>query len=116
MKLIKITLLSLSMAAGFGLQSASAFAAEPIAGSSVNVSDTISHLESALVEIAKSDFNTAQVHLKAARVSGEKITGNESVVKQANALVIQGQIKAKLGDIKAASEELSKAISLYKSL
>lgn len=116
MNIIKITLLSLSMATSFGICSATAVAAETTAGSSVNVSETISHLEKALEEIAKSDFNTAQVHLKAARNSGEKITGNETVVKQAGALVIQGQIKAKLGDIKAASEELHKAISLYKSL
>ncbi|WP_446810774.1 hypothetical protein ACH50O_04130 [Methylomonas sp. 2BW1-5-20] len=116
MKLIKITLFSLSMAASFGLCSPTALAAETTASSSVSVSETISHLEKALEEIAKSDFNTAQVHLKAARTSGEKITGNETIVKQAAALVIQGQIKAKLGDIKAASEELHNAISLYKSL
>jgi hypothetical protein len=116
MNIIKIALLSLSMAANFGLYSATAVAAETSAGSSVNVSETISHLEKALVEITKSDFNTAQVHLKAARTSGDKITGNETVIKQAGALVIQGQIKAKLGDIKAASEELNNAISLYKSL
>lgn len=116
MNIIKITLLGLSMAASFGLCSPAAVAAETTASSSVNVSDTISHLEKALVEIGKSDFNTAQVHLKAARTSSEKITGNETVVKQANATVIQGQIKAKLGDIKAASEELNKALALYRSL
>ncbi|MBD9357063.1 hypothetical protein [Methylomonas albis] len=116
MNIIKITLLSLSLATSYGIYATTALAAEATASSSVNVSETISHLEKALVEIAKSDFNTAQVHLKAARTSGEKITGSEIVVKQAGALVIQGQIKAKLGDIKAASEELNKALALYKSL
>ena len=116
MNIIKISLLTLSMAASLGFGSVTAVAAETTASSSVNVSETITHIEQALVEIAKSDFNTAQVHLKAARTSGEKITGNETVVKQAAALVIQGQIKAKLGDIKAASEELNKALALYKSL
>lgn len=116
MKLIKTTMLVLLMAIGFGAGSIPALAESTAANASPLIGETIAHVEKALTEIAKSDFNTAQVHLKAARASGEKISGNEAVVKQANAQVIQGQIKAKLGDIKAASDELNKALALYKSL
>lgn len=84
--------------------------------SASNASETIAHLEKAIVEISKSDFNTAQVHLKAARNSSDKLNGTDSVVKQANGLVIQGQIKTKLGDIKSATDELNKAIALYQSI
>jgi hypothetical protein len=91
--------------------------AEPSSvGTTAGVSETVAQIEMALSEISKSDFNAAQVHLKAARTSAEKISVNESVVKQANANVIQAQIQAKLGDIQKATEELNKALVLYKSL
>ncbi len=115
MNIIKITALSLFLAISFGAASM-AYAEEAGISSSASVGETISHIEKALVEINKSDFNAAQVHLKAARGSAEKITGNEAIVKKANAFVIQGQIKTKLGDIKNASEELNKALELYRSL
>lgn len=81
-----------------------------------NLGETIQHIEKALVEISNSDFNAAQVQLKAARASAEKIAGHEDIVKKANALVIQGQIKSKKGEIQNASDELNKALALYKSL
>ncbi|MGZ4960788.1 MAG: hypothetical protein ACXV7J_16225, partial [Methylomonas sp.] len=90
MNIIKITALSLFLAMSFGAASTTAYAEEAPASSSTGVSETISHIEAALIEISKSDFNAAQVHLKAARNSAEKITGNETVVKKANAFVIQG--------------------------
>lgn len=116
MNIVKITALSLFLAMSFGAASVTAYAEEAPISAPASVSETISHIEAALIEISKSDFNAAQVHLKAARTSAEKITGNEAVVKKANAFVIQGQIKTKLGDIKSASDELNKALELYRSL
>ena len=102
----------------FSLSSVSVTAsAEEAAKSSVNSpNEAIQHIEIALVEISKSDFNAAQVHLKAARAASEKVTGNPEIVKKATGSIIQAQIKAKLGDIKAATDELNKALELYKSL
>jgi hypothetical protein len=117
MNIIKKIAVILFLALSIGPGSVTAYAEEAVnSPAASSVSETISHIEKALVEIAKSDFNAAQVHLKAARASGEKITGNEAIVKKANAIVIQGQIKTKLGDIKSSSEELNKALELYKSL
>lgn len=116
MNIIKKAAFILFLSLSLGAVSMTAYAEATVAGSATGVNETISHIEKALVEISKSDFNTAQVHLKAARAAGEKITGNEAIIKKANALVIQGQIKTKLGDIKSASDELNKALELYKSL
>jgi len=56
------------------------------------------------------------LHLKAARLSSEHITGNEAVLKQANANVIQAQIQSKFGDVQKSADELNKALVLYKTL
>ena len=116
MNFIKISALTLSLVISMGVSSATAFAEEATVSSSASLGETITHIENALVEISKSDFNAAQVHLKAARTSAEKISDHQEVVKKANALVIQGQIKAKKGDIKSSSDDLNKALELYKSL
>lgn len=110
-KTLLILLLSLSVAGFSGLT----FAEETTNSSGSNNSEVISHIEKAIAEIAKSDFNTAQVHLKAARAAAENIAGHEDSVKEANGLVIQGQIKAKKGDIKNSTAELKKAIAVYQS-
>ena len=93
-----------------------AFAEESPATAPAGVSQAIAHIEQAITEIRKSDFNTAQVHLKAARTAAETINTNEEQVKKANALVIQGQIKAKKGDIENSTAELNKALEIYRSL
>lgn len=116
MHIIKITLLAFFMTLSAGVTSSMAYAEEAASSSAATVSEVISHIEKALVEIQKSDFNTARVHLKAARAAADKITDHDDVVKEANALVIQGQIKTKKGDIKNSSEDLNKALELYKSL
>ena len=116
MNIIKKTALIFFMAITMGAISAVAFAEEAANGSAASINETIAHIEKALVEINKSDFSAAHLHLKAARSSSEQITGNETVVKQANASVIQGQIQSKYGDIKKSSDELNKALELYKSL
>jgi len=116
MDMIKITMLALFMAFSFGAVSGVAYAEEVATSPSASIGEAIADIEKAIVEIAKSDFNTAQVHLKAARAAADKMTGNEDVVKKANAFVIQGQIKAKKGDIDNSTAELNKALELYKSL
>ena len=116
MDMIKISVLALFLAFSFGAGSGLAYAEEVTASSSAGIGETIAHIEQAIAEIAKSDFNTAQVHLKAARAAAEKISTNEDAVKKANAFVIQGQIKAKKGDIDSSTAELNKALELYKSM
>lgn len=103
------------LACSFGSFSATALA-EPASGAVYSPNEAISHIEQALVEISKSDFNSAQVHMKAARASSEKVTGKADVVKKATAGIIQAQIKAKLGDVKSATDELNKVLELYKTL
>jgi len=116
MNIIKKTALTFFMAISLGASSAIAFAEEAANSSAASISETIAHVEKALVEVNKSDFSAANVHLKAARASSEQITGNEAIVKQANASVVQGQISSKHGDVKKSAAELNKAIELYKSL
>ncbi len=111
MNIVKKIALTLSIAISLGAISATAYAEE-----SVNVSETITYVELALADVNKSDFSAAILHLKAARSSSERITGNETVVKQANANVIQAQILSKSGDVQKSADELNKALVLYKTL
>ncbi len=92
------------------------FAEDTAAVSALNVTEVISYVEKALIEVQQSDFSAANLHLKAARAAAEKITGNEAIVKEANGSIIQGQIESKKGDIAKASALLNKGLSLYKSL
>lgn len=80
------------------------------------IAETIMHIEKAIVEIEKSDFAASYLHLKAARTSGTEIMGNEDTIKQANMLVIQGQISSKKGEVKQSIDILNRALTLYKSL
>ena len=116
MNIIKKTALTFFMAISLLASSAIAFAEEAANSSAASINETIAHVEKALVEVNKSDFSAAHLQLKAARSSSEKITGNEDILKQANASVIQGQIQSKHGDVQKASDELNKALTLYKSL
>jgi hypothetical protein len=113
---IKKTALTLFIAASLGASSTTAFAKEPANGSEASINETISLVEKALVEIKKSDFAAANMHLKAARASSSQITGDDAIVKQANASVIQGQIQANQGEVGKSSALLSKGLELYKSL
>jgi hypothetical protein len=110
MTTIKKTALTLFIAVSLGASSITAFAAE------ASLNETISHVEKALAEVKKSDFAAANMHLKAARASSSQITGDDAIVKQANASVIQGQIQANQGEVGKSSALLSKGLELYKSL
>jgi hypothetical protein len=107
---IKKTALTLFIAASLGASSITSFAAE------ASLNETISHVEKALAEVRKSDFAAANMHLKAARASSSQITGNDAIVNQANASVIQGQIQANQGEVGKSSALLTKGLDLYKSL
>ena len=106
MNIVKKIALTFSIAMSLATISATAFAE-----ASAEISETITHVEQALADVNKSDFSAAVLHLKAARLSSEHITGNEAVVKQANANVIQAQIQSKFGDVQKSADELNRVHS-----
>ncbi len=116
MNIIKKTALIFFMALSSIASSTIAYAEADAQRSAVSINETVAHIEKALVEITKSDFAAANVHLIAARASSKRITGTETIVKKANAILIQGQIQSKQGEIKKATDLLNKAIELYNSL
>jgi hypothetical protein len=113
---IKKTAFNLFIAVTLGAGSITAFATEAANGTEASLNETISHVEKALTEVKKSDFAAANIHLKAARASSSQITGDDAIVKQANASVIQGQIQANQGEVGKSSALLTKGLDLYKSL
>jgi hypothetical protein len=116
MNTFKKTALTLFIAVSLGASSITAFATEAVNGTDASLNETISHVEKALAEVKKSDFAAANIHLKAARSSSLQITGDDAIVKQANASVIQGQIQANQGEVGKSSALLTKGLDLYKSL
>ncbi|MGZ5619973.1 MAG: hypothetical protein ACXWFG_03830 [Methylobacter sp.] len=113
MNIIKNTTLILLLAFSLG---AVAYAEEAAKSSVNSPNETIMHIEKAKVEISHRDFFPPSQHLKEARTASEKVTGNPDITKKANACLIQAQIKVNKGDIKGATDELNKALELYKSL
>lgn len=79
-------------------------------------SRAVAHLEQALGEIAKHDFNAAYLHEKAARGASDEITGNEEIVKQGLASIIKAQVLGKQADTANVIAELNKALGFYKSI
>lgn len=77
--------------------------------------ETITHLEKALAEVNKSDFNAALQHLKTARSYSDKVAAS-TVAKEANSALIQAIIKVKGGEKAQSTEQLNKSIELYKTL
>jgi hypothetical protein len=116
MNIIKNTALILSLAFSLGSISFIATAEEAVQSSVHSPNQTIMHIEKAKVEIIHKDFVPPSEHLKEARAESEKVTGNPDIVKKATASIIEAQIKVKEGDIKGATDELNKALELYKSL
>jgi hypothetical protein len=119
MNFIKKTALTLFMAISLGAISTTAFAEEaaaPVADSATSVTQTIGHVEAALAQAKKGDLSASLLHIKSARESAESITGNEDVLKKANATIMLGQIQVKQGNSEKSAVELAKALELYKSL
>jgi hypothetical protein len=91
--------------------------AEEAAKSSVHSpNETIMYIERAKVELMHNDFVPPSENLKAARAESKKVTGNSDIVKKASASITQAQIKVNEGDKKGATDELNKALELYKLL
>lgn len=117
MNIIKHIALTFLLAFSLASTSPIAYAQEEAAKPSVySPNEAIMHLEAARVEIVKNDFVPPSNHLKAARAIAKKITGDPDIVKQANACIIQAQIKLKEGDIEGATEKINKTLELYNSL
>jgi enhancing lycopene biosynthesis protein 2 len=109
MNLIKKAVLTLIMAISFGASNI-AFAED------AKATEVIGHIEAAIAEIGKHDFNAAYIHEKAARGAAEGISGNEATVKQGVDSLIKAQIIGKSADEEKAVAELNKALSIFKSL
>ncbi len=109
MNLIKQAVLTFSMAISLGASTV-AFAED------AKATEVIAHIEEAIAEIGKHDFNAAYIHEKAARNASDEIVGNEAVVKQGLASLIKAQIIGKSADEEKAIAELNKALGFYKSI
>lgn len=109
MNLIKKAVLGFSMAISFGASSVAL-------AEDAKANEVIAHIEEAIAEINKHDFNGAQAHEKAARTASEGIVGHETVVKQGLDSIIKAQIIGKSADEAKAIAELNKALGFYKSI
>jgi hypothetical protein len=108
MNIIKKLVLTCSMAISFGASNV-ALAEDP-------ASRAVAHIEQAIAEIGKHDFNAAYIHEKAARGASDEIIGNEAIVKQGLDSIIKAQIIGKSADEPKAIAELNKAIGFFKSI
>jgi len=108
MNLIKKALLTFSIAISLGASTV-ALAAEP-------APRAVAHLEQAIAEIAKHDFNAAYIHEKAARGASDEIEGHKDAVNQGIACIINAQKAGKNADAETAVAEINKAIGFYKSI
>jgi hypothetical protein len=109
MNLIKKTVLTSVMAISFGASNV-AFAED------AKATEVIAHIEAAIAEINKHDFNAAYGHEKSARLASEGIAGHEALVKQGLASLINAQVIGKAADEPKAIAELNKALGIYKSI
>ncbi|MGZ4978184.1 MAG: hypothetical protein ACXV8O_13600 [Methylobacter sp.] len=109
MNLTKKALLTSILAISFGANNV-AFAED------AKANEVIAHIEEAIAEINKHDFNAAYAHEKAARTASEGIVGNETVVKQGLDSIIKAQIIGKSADEPKAIAELNKALGFFKSI
>lgn len=116
MNIIKKTALIFLTAIFLSANCSAAFAEVAAKSSAESLSETIAHIDKAIVDVNESNFASANLHLKAARTSSEQITGNAEILKEANGNIIQGQIQSKEGNINKSIALLNKGLALYKSL
>lgn len=109
MNLIKNAVITTVMAISFGASTV-AFAED------AKATEVIAHLEQAIAEINKHDFNAAYGHEKAARNASEEITSNKGAAEHGVQSIIKAQIIGKSADEPKAIAELNKAIDIYKSI
>ncbi|TRW90340.1 hypothetical protein [Candidatus Methylobacter oryzae] len=109
MNLIKKAVLGFSMAISLG-------ASTVALAEDAKANEVIAHIEEAIAEINKHDFNGAYAHEKAARTAAEGIAGHEAAVKQGVDSLIKAQIIGKSADEPKAIAELNKALGFFKSI
>jgi hypothetical protein len=109
MNLIKKTVLTFFVASSLTAGNA-AFAED------AKAAEVIAHIEAAIAEIVKHDFNGAFAHEKAARNASAEITSNKAAAEQGNQSLIKAQIIGKAADEEKAIAELNKALAIYKSI
>jgi hypothetical protein len=106
----------LSLVFSLGLFSVSAYAEEAAKTSVHSPNETMMYLERTKVEIMHNDFMPPSENLKAARAEAKNVTGKPDIVNKAYACIVQAQSKLNEGDKKGATDEINKAVELYKSL
>jgi hypothetical protein len=116
MNIIKKIVLAVFLSISFVAVAPMAVAEETAVSSDKQVADTIGHIEKGLAEVQKSDFSSANLHLKSARAASEEIQGHQELVKKGFDSIVQGQIQVKFGDVEKASAELNKALGFYRSI
>lgn len=109
MNLIKKAAITFTMAISLG-------ASTVALAENAKATEVIAHIEEAIAEIGKHDFNAAYIHEKAARNASDEIEGNEAAVKQGLDSLIKAQIIGKSADEAKAIAELNKALGFYKSI
>ncbi|MGZ8159627.1 MAG: hypothetical protein ACXWT4_12545 [Methylobacter sp.] len=109
MNLFKKAVITSVMAISFG-------ASTVALAEDAKAAEVIAHIEEAIAEINKHDFNAAYIHEKAARNASDEIVGNEAAVKQGLDSLIKAQIIGKSADEPKAIAELNKALGFYKSI
>ena len=62
------------------------------------------------------DFMPPSENLKTARTESKNVTGKPDIVNKAYACIVQAHTKLNAGDKKGATDEINKALDLYKSL
>jgi hypothetical protein len=113
MNTIKKTIITLCISGLLAAGSSMAYAEE---SADKSIADTIAHLEKGLEEAAKSDFSAATLHLKAARNSSGEIKGHELAVHKGVDDINNGMKEVKLGHPEKATDEIKKAIEVFKAL
>jgi predicted negative regulator of RcsB-dependent stress response len=82
----------------------------------IGLTETITSIEKALTEVNNSDFASARLHIKTARMGAEALTGDHAKINAAVADIVQGQIQANRGNSKESADYLSKALTVFKAL
>ncbi|GAB6141365.1 hypothetical protein JCM14076_20940 [Methylosoma difficile] len=91
--------------------------AEDAAGAATTgLSETIANIEQALIDVNHSDFASARLHIKTARMGAEALTGDHAKINDAVSNIVQGQIQANRGNSKESADYLAKALSTFKAL
>lgn len=115
-KILLAVFITLSLSALSTVVSAETTVSEAAKPSENNANSVIIHIEKALVEVKKSDFSAATLHLKEARRASEALKGNTEIVKKGFDMINDGMKEVKFGNVEKATTELNAAIGFYKQV